>query len=105
MGALDLRADIVEKALLKRIRGCNLGCPSKYDEFLVEAFPRKQREKDACCCSCRVAVRLRVLSNEDMSCTIIAQDVEKGGKEDCMTIGIDTRRNLHDASQLLQCNW
>ena len=94
---------MVEKALLKKARGCNLGCPSKYDEFLVEAFPCKQREKDARCCSCRVAVRLTVLSNEDMSCRIIGQNVGKDAKEDCITIGIDTRWILHDASQLFQC--
>lgn len=66
-GALDLRADIVEKGLLNAVRECDLGSFSEYNGVLLEAFPRKQREKDACCCSCRVVVRLTVLNNEDMS--------------------------------------
>ena len=102
-GALDLRADIVEKALLHKVRECDPDCPSKYNDFLVEAFPRKQREKDACCCSCRVAVRLTVLSNEDMSSGLIAHKVETNVKEDCKTIGIDMRCTLHDASHLVEC--
>ena len=102
-GALDLRADIVEKALLHKVREWDLECPSKYDEFLVEAFPLKQREKDACCCSCRVAVRLTVLSNEDMSSGLIAHKIDTDVKEDRKTIGIDMRWILHDASRLLLC--
>ena len=102
-GALDLRADIVEKALLDEVGGCDLECFSEYDGFLVEALPRKQREKDVCCCSCRVAVRLTVLSNEDMSIGLTAHNVESDVKEDCKTIGFDMRWALDDANQLFKC--
>ena len=93
-GALDLGADMVEKALLHKVREYDPECPSKYNEFLVETIPRKQREKDACCCSCRVAVQLTVLSNKDMSSGLIAHKIDTDVKEDCKTIGIDIETDL-----------
>ena len=102
-GVLDLRADIVEKAPLNKVRESVLRSFGEYNGVLVEAFPRKQREKDACCCSCRVAVRLTVLTNEDISIRLVAHNVESTLNGYCKTIGIGMRCTLHDASQLFEC--
>lgn len=74
-GALDLRAAIVEKALIEEAVGSGLEVCSEYDGALVGLLALKQRDEYFFCCSCRIAVRLTVLSAEDMSDALIDQDI------------------------------
>lgn len=90
-GALDLRAAIVERLILDETVGSSLELCSEYDNLFVRVFPLKQREKDVCCCNCRVAVRLTVLSREDMSDALRGHSVTVGGREESKTIGLTGR--------------
>lgn len=86
-GALDFRAGIVEKALFEEVIGCDLNVCSEYDGGLVGVFPLEQREKDLCGCSCRIAVRLTVLSKEDMSDARTDHEIVCNVEGDGTTIG------------------
>ena len=88
-GALDFRAAIVENALVGKTIGCDLELCSEYDEVFVRIFPLKQREKDLCCRSCRIAVRLTVLSKEDMSDTLTGHNMAIKVRENSNTIGVN----------------
>lgn len=70
-GALDLRAAIIEKALFEEAVGSGLEVCSEYAGALVGLLALKQRNRNFFCCSCRVAVRLTVLSTKDMSYALI----------------------------------
>ena len=90
-GALDFRAAIDEKELLEKISGCNLEVRGGCDVVFVGVFPLKQRGKDGRWCSCRTAVRLRVLSEVNMSDVLMAHNIagKKGGDDE--TNGIRMR--------------
>lgn len=90
-GALDFRAVIVEKALLRKAVGCDLEVCSEYDEVFVWVFPLTQRENDLCCCSCRIAIRWTVLSKEDMSDALRCHSIAMGARENNKAIGVDMR--------------
>ena len=66
-GALDLKVAMVEKELLKEGIGCDLEVCSRYEKVFAPAFRLEQQGRALCCCSCRIGVRLTVLSKEDMS--------------------------------------
>lgn len=90
-GALDLRATIVEKALLEEAVGCGFKVCSEYNGGFVEVFPHKQREKDAWCCSCRIAVRLTVLRAVDMSEALTGHNIVFKDEKTVETIGLHMR--------------
>ena len=91
-GALDLRGVIVEKAFLEEAMGRDAEVCSKCDVVYIRVFPFEQREKDVCCCSGRMAVRLMVLSRDGMpnSFTIL----QKGLKDRASSKTIDIHMRL-----------
>ena len=90
-GALDFRAVIVEKALLRKVVGCDLEVCSEYDEVFVWVFPLTQRENDLCCCSCRIAIRWTVPSKEDMSDALRCHSIAMNARENNKAISVDRR--------------
>lgn len=78
----------MEKELLEETVDCILKACSEGDGVLVGVFPLKQREKDVCCCNCRVAARLTVLSKEDMSDAPTGYSRSINARENCKTVGV-----------------
>lgn len=90
-GALDFKAVIVERALLGEAVGYDIEVCSEYDKILVGVFALGQRVGDLWCCSCRIAVRLTVLSKEDISDILTGQYRPTGSGEFGKIIGVHMR--------------
>ena len=86
-GVLDLRVAMVEKALLEEGTECDFAVSNRCDGVFVRAFALKQREKALCCCSRGMGVRLTVLSKEDMSKGVKAQNIAVREMNESKSIG------------------
>ena len=89
VGALDLSAAIVENGLMVETARFELEIFCEYDRFLVGVIALEQREQDFCCCSCRIAIRLTVLSQGDMSDVLTGHNTEIKSGKDTRTIGLE----------------
>ena len=90
-GALDFKAVIVEKSLLGEAIGFDMKVCSECDKTFVGVFALKQPAGYLCCCSCRIAVRLMVLSKEDISDSLTGQGRPVRSGEFGKIIGVHMR--------------